>query len=200
MPKLITYIFLSSLLLTLPACSLFERPTPTRTEEAGSIVYTNVADGRTEVAGFEFPFVVEVEDLNNTTMSNGKTVIIQDPKLEWENGISEINIANEWQLLSDEKYYDGGSSKQIYFLEKRKPMVKIFNQWDMNEGGMKAMSIDLIHPADIVKTLIDIRGRKAIEFENLDLEEFLDCSGLVGLYQTGVYACIGYDNEIIELY
>ena len=168
--------------------------------DENEIAYSNVEDGITEVAGFEFPFVVNVEDLNNSTMSNGKGVVIEDPKKEWNKAIYDSNIANGWQLLQEDLYTDGGSSKQTYFFAKKEPMVEIFNEWDMVEGKMVTMTIKLIHPADVAKTLIDIRSQKAVMMEIFNIEELLDCPGSVGEYQSGAYACIGLDGEVVEWY
>jgi hypothetical protein len=79
-------------------------------------------------------------------------------------------------------------------------MVEIFNNWDMDTGKITWMAIKLVHPADNAKTLINIRSQKAFKFEDLNIEELLDCPGLVSLYETGIYACIGNNNEIYEWY
>lgn len=193
-------IWLALLIWGMTGCQSPFQPNPVRTEETGSIVYENPAAGTTEVSGFVWPFVVDEMDLNNTTMSDGKTVVINNPQAEWMAEIEETNLANGWRLVSDEKFFDGGSREQIYFLEAREPMVKMFFKWDLTAGRFTGLSIDLIHPADVAKTLIDIRSQKAVRFEEFNIEELLGCPGTVGEYQTGAYACIGDDNEVIEWY
>ncbi|MDP2812237.1 MAG: hypothetical protein Q8O32_00900 [bacterium] len=138
---------------------------------------------------FRFPFALDEQQISNSLMKK-ELIKISSIQLLWPDSIEKMAKQDGWTKINESNLNDGGSSFVSYFMDKDNPAVNLFYNWDISKGNFEYISIQFIHPAYIGSWLLDIRSNRSIRGESLNIEELMDCDGIIAKTTGDSTECI----------